>query len=260
MNTTAKAIGYRRVSTSAQLEGEGLAIQRERIEGWCQYQGIELVAQFEDAGISGASTDNRPGFRNTIRAALAHGKNAVLVVYKLDRLGRNALDVQENLAVLMDAGVRVVSIADGLDSASGMGAALLKLLTGILAAFAELEKETICSRLLDGRRRADREGRRYGSEPRYGRQRLDAESKILIESPDEKRAIERTKHLREVEGLSIREICTRLAAEGITPRRAASWSPSVVHRLATGSRAPKKAILSKRVERVRAEWLADAPP
>lgn len=254
-----KAIGYRRVSTTAQLEGEGLAIQRERIEAWCQYQGIELVAQFEDAGISGASTENRPGFKSAIRGVLGLGKGAVLVVYKLDRLGRNALDVQENLAVLMDARVRVVSVADGLDSASGMGAALLKLLTGILAAFAELEKETICSRLLDGRRRADREGRRYGSEPRYGRRQLDGESKALVEAPDERKAIERIKYLREVEGLSIREISKRLVTEGLSPRRAGSWSPSVVHRLATGHRAPKKALTSKRVERVRAELLADDP-
>lgn len=240
------------------LEGEGLAIQKERIESFCRYQGIDLVAVFEDAGISGATTDNRPGFKAALRAALELGDGGVHVVYKLDRLGRNAIDVQENLAVLLDGGVRVVALGDGLDSASGMGGALLKLLTGILATFAELEKETICSRLLDGRRRADREGRRYGSEPRYGRVPASDGSKVLVEAPEERQAIERIKQLRDVDGLSYRAICRRLANEGLLPRRAAAWSPSVVQRIATGRRPPKKAVSSKRVQRVRAELLADA--
>jgi putative DNA-invertase from lambdoid prophage Rac len=161
--------GYVRCSTLSQvIDGDGLAVQREAIERWASYQSLRVAELAEDAGVSGANM-SRPGLRRILRSALEHGSRAVLVTYKLDRLGRNAIDVQETLAVLLDAGVRVVSIADGVDSASGMGAALLKLLTSILATFAELEKEGIRTRLLDGRRRADATDRKYASEPRYGR-------------------------------------------------------------------------------------------
>lgn len=253
-----KAVGYQRISTLQQADGEGLGVQTEKIEAWCKYQGILLLNIEADVGVSGAATNNRPGFRRAIRTALSLGSDGVLVIARLDRLGRNALDVQETLALLLDAGVRVVSIGDGVDSASGMGGAILKLLTNVLATFAELEKETIRTRLLDGRRRADREGRRYASEPRYGR-RLCEDGQTLAVDSAEAAIVERVRQLRGA-GKSYRAICHVLQAEGHHPRRAPSWSPTVVRRIATGLRAPKRTAASKRIERVRAELLAEERP
>ncbi|MEN3313731.1 MAG: site-specific recombinase [Actinomycetota bacterium] len=253
--TDVVCIGYVRCSTVSQvLDGDGLAMQRERIERWVEYQGLRLVEVAEDAGLSG-STMERPGLRRALRQTLDHAPGAALVVYKLDRLGRNAIDVQETLAVLLDAGVRVVAIADGVDSASGMGAALLKLLTNILATFAELEKEGIRTRLLDGRRRADATNRPYASEPRYGR-RPNAEGTALAICDEEGAAIARMHELRTA-GLSYRAIASTLDAEGHRPRRAARWSSVVVGRIVTGRRSPKKANASRRIARARAELLAE---
>jgi len=255
--TTPTAHGYVRVSTLSQCEnGDGLGAQRDRISAWCQYQGIALAEIHEDAGISGASTDNRPGLRAALRSVLQQGGGAVLVTYKLDRLGRTAVDVQEVLAVLLDAGVRVVSISDGIDSASGMGATLLKLLISILAAFAELEKETIRSRLLDGRRRADLNNRTYASEPRYGRHVVDPQEGTLEVHDAEAAAVARIHELH-AEGRSYREIAVTLDAEGYRPRRAASWSHVVVGRIASGKRTAKKPPTAKRIERARAWLLGD---
>ncbi len=107
-----------------------------------------------------ASLD-RPGLQKALSKSLELGKDAAFVVAKLDRLGPNSIEVQTVLKHLTDAGVRVVAIGDGLDSASGMGASILKLLVSILASFAELEREVIRTRLLDGRRRARSERRIY---------------------------------------------------------------------------------------------------
>ena len=72
--TTPAAHGYVRVSTLTQCEnGDGLGAQRDRISAWCQYQGIIQAEIHEDAGISGASTDNRPGLRAALRAVLNVG-------------------------------------------------------------------------------------------------------------------------------------------------------------------------------------------
>jgi DNA invertase Pin-like site-specific DNA recombinase len=253
-------VGYVRVSTLTQVtEGDGLGVQRDRIRGWCAYQCLPAAHIEEDAAASGASTDNRPGLHHALRAVFEAGAGAILVVYKLDRLGRNAIDVQEVLAALLDSGVRVVSLADGVDSASGMGGALLKLLTSILATFAELEKETIRTRLLEGRRRADATDRAYAVEPRYGRHAAGDGSNALVRAPDEERAIARIRALR-TKGLSYRAICTALLEEGIRPRRAAMWSPIVVQRIATGHRASsERRSTSTRTARVRAEILAATP-
>jgi DNA invertase Pin-like site-specific DNA recombinase len=116
MDVNAKAIGYVRVSTSSQVQGgEGLGMQEDRIRAWSRFQEIEIVGIEVDAGISGASTDGRPAFRRAVRQALALGHEGTLVVYKLDRLGRSSLDVQETLAVLVDAGVRVRAIASNYE-------------------------------------------------------------------------------------------------------------------------------------------------
>jgi len=255
MTTTRKAIGYVRVSTAAQVaDGDGLAIQRAKIEGWTKYEGIELLSIDEDAGLSGSTTD-RPGLRRALRAALELGSDAVLVCYRIDRIGRSAIDVQEILAVLLDAGVRVVSLADGVDSGSGMGAMVLSILTNTLATLSEAEKTAICSRLLDGRRRADAENRPYGREPRYGRRVVAGEAR-LVASDSELRAMERIRLLR-AQGISVRAICALLDAEGVKPRRAARWSPAVVHRIATGTRSAPKKKPTPRLARLRAELLAD---
>ena len=246
-------VAYLRVSTLGQ--DTGLEIQREKIQGWARFQGLDLKLElvFEDK-VSGASTDHRPGLKAALRAALQGAGRAVLVVYKLDRLGRNAVDVQEALAVLLDAGVRVVALADGVDSASGMGAALLKLLVSILSTFAELERETIRTRLLDGRRRANAENRIYASEPSYGR-RIGPDEQ-LHEDAGELAAITLIRALYG-EKKSLRAICKALEDAGHKPRRAKRWSPSVVHRIATGERREKKASKSGRIDRARAQLLGD---
>lgn len=255
--TAATCIAYLRVSTSGQVnDGDGLGVQRERIDAWRRFADLSEMEVYEDAAISGASTENRPGFRSAIRRALALGERACLVVYKLDRVGRSALDVQETLGLLLHAGVRVVSVVDGIDSASGMGAVLLKLLTSILASFAELEKETIRSRLLDGRRRADNLDRVYASEPRYGRRVADPERRLLAADPDELRAIARMRELHAT-GASYRSIARILTAEGYRPRRATAWSDVVIRTTLTGKRSKRKSAGSTRFERVRAALLAD---
>lgn len=250
-----KAIGYTRVSTRSQLDGSGLDMQRERIAAWCAYQGLPLAEVHVDEAVSGAvEASARPGLRAALRAVL-DGGGACLVVYKLDRLGRDAIDVQETLAVLLDAGVRVVSIVDGVDSASGMGAALLRLLTSILASFAEAERETIRTRLRDGRARAKADLRTYASEPSYGLRAVDGGA--LTADDAEARAVARARELA-AEGLSLRAVGARLLAEGLAPRRAATWSPSVLRRLVTGQREPAKAKPSPRLVRARERLLGAA--
>jgi site-specific DNA recombinase len=264
MSANGVIVPYLRVSTLGQ--DTGLEIQWEKIQKWAEFQGLELLLELElvyQDKLSGAGgADDRPGLKAALRAALQAAEDArqrqasppVLVVYKLDRLGRNAVDVQEALAVLLDAGVRVVALADGIDSASGMGAALLKLLVSILSTFAELERETIRTRLLDGRRRADQANKPYASEPRYGRR--VGEDGQLHEDAGELAAVEMIRKLRG-EGKSVRAICSALVDAGHRPRRGATWSTSVVHRIAKGTRREKKTAKRGRIERARQELLRE---
>ncbi len=136
---------------------------------------------------------------------------------------------------------------------------MLKLLTSILATFAELEKETIVSRLQGGRKHARSAGKAYTGRPHYGQAHLpdlDGKTLHLVDAPEEQRTVDRIVELR-ASGMSIRRICETLAAEDIKPRTAAKWSPSVVFRIATGQRETLKKRATKRVERATAAFLAD---
>jgi DNA invertase Pin-like site-specific DNA recombinase len=237
-------------------DGDGLGVQRQRIEGWCSFQGIPLGNIYEDAGISGASMDNRPGFRSAVRAALEAGENGVLVTYRLDRLGRSAIDVQQVLEVLLDAKVRVVSIADGVDSGSGMGSMLLRLLTGLLATLAEAEKAGITSRLLDGRQRAKAMGRVYAVEPPFGSSLDPNDEGRMVPDAREQLVLERMRVLH-ADGKSLRSIAVTLDAEGLHPRRAERWSHVTIRSIVTGQRSRRRTHSSERVARARAHLLGE---
>ena len=86
-------------------------------------------------------------------------ENDVLVVTKLDRLGRNAMDVAATVAVLARAGVRVHCLAlGGVDLTSSTG----KLTMGVINAVAEFERDLLVERTQAGLRRARAEGKHIG--------------------------------------------------------------------------------------------------
>ena len=82
-----------------------------------------------------------------------------LVVSKLDRLGRDAVDVMQTIRLLGDRGVKVVVLqlgATDLTSAAG------KLLLTMLAAVAEMERDLLIERTQAGLQRAKAQGKKLG--------------------------------------------------------------------------------------------------
>jgi DNA invertase Pin-like site-specific DNA recombinase len=249
-------VGYIRVSTSGQVKhGEGLAIQRARIEGWSKFQGFEAPTVHEDAGISGCSTDGRDAFKSALRAVLtaaSGGEKSTFVCASLDRLGRNMVDALETAEVLEDAGVRLVTL-DGIDTGSTMGKQSLKALLAVKAMVADMERDAIIARLQGGRAHARAEGRKYTSEAPFGQR---TEGRELVVDLEEQRALARIKELRAA-GVSYRSIRTALEAEGLRPRRGKTWSLALLHRLATGKQAAPPKKQSARVARARAALLTE---
>lgn len=83
----------------------------------------------------------------------------VLVVTKLDRLGRNAMDVRKTVDALAAGGVRVHCLAlGGIDLTSPAG----RMTMGVIAAVAEFEKDLLVERTHAGLSRAKAEGKSLG--------------------------------------------------------------------------------------------------
>lgn len=107
--------------------------------------------------VSGSvATAQRQGFRRLLDR-LEPGD--VLVVTKLDRLGRNAMDVGGTVARLAEIGVRVHCLAlGGVDLASSTG----KLTMSVINAVAEFERDLLVERTQAGLNRAKAQGKTFG--------------------------------------------------------------------------------------------------
>lgn len=107
--------------------------------------------------VSGSVAANqRAGFRKLLDKL---EDKDVLVVTKLDRLGRNAMDVRATVDALAGMGVRVHCLAlGGVDLTSPAG----KMTMGVIAAVAEFERDLLIERTLSGQARARAEGTHMG--------------------------------------------------------------------------------------------------
>lgn len=143
---------YARVSTS----GQDLAAQEPDLQAWADThaQGRE-VRWYRDA--STGATFERPAVEELERAVRAGSVDAI-VIWRLDRLGRTAVQTLAFLSLLDSLGVELVSIRDGFDATSATG----RLLRTILAGFAEYEREVISERIRAGISAAKAQGKRWG--------------------------------------------------------------------------------------------------
>lgn len=149
---------YIRVSTQEQAtEGYSLGEQEERLKKYCDAMGWMIVDVYKDGGFSGGNLD-RPALKSMIRE-IEKGSADIVLVDKLDRLSRSQFDtlylIQE---VFGKHNVSFVSRAESFDTSTPFGRAMI----GILAVFAELERERIKERMSDGREGRSKEGKWKG--------------------------------------------------------------------------------------------------
>ena len=222
---TKNAVGYVRVSTPRQAEsGYSLKAQEARIREWCKGDLTHLLCILADQGISGKQADNRPALQKAL--ALALDKGAVVVVFKLDRLGRSLQDLFAILADIRQAGAELVSIADGLDTRLPDTMRFFDF----AALFAEIERRAISERVQAAVDFKRERGERISRHIPYGYV-LGEDGKSLIPSPREQDTIRRIREMRTTLGLSYRGIAARLNAENIPPKHAAAWSGEAVRKL-----------------------------
>ncbi|MDQ3425129.1 MAG: recombinase family protein, partial [Actinomycetota bacterium] len=134
------ADGYIRVSRRGGREGDSFIspdVQRERVANWAEANKIEIVQWWEEIDQSGAKLE-RPMFQEAL-ARCERGETGGIVVAKLDRFARSAVDALDSIRRLNAAEARLVSVEDGFDGSTPMG----RFAIGILTMIAELELERI---------------------------------------------------------------------------------------------------------------------
>jgi putative DNA-invertase from lambdoid prophage Rac len=141
--------GYCRVSTVGQTT-DNQKLELEQV-------GYDIRYWFQDEGVSGkCPAAQRPAFQDLL-SKIRRGET--LVVSKMDRLGRDAIDVLQTVRLLQERGVHVIVHQLGhTDLASPAG----KLLLTMLSALAEMERDLLVERTQAGLARAKAEGKKLG--------------------------------------------------------------------------------------------------
>jgi putative DNA-invertase from lambdoid prophage Rac len=161
----ARTFAYCRVSTDDQttdnqareIEGAGFKVDPKRI-----------IAETVSGSVAAME---RKGFAKLVDRLEA---GDILIVTKLDRLGRNAMDVRSTVDSLAQEGVKVHCLAlGGVDLTSAAG----KMTMGVIAAVAEFERDLLVERTQAGLSRAKAEGKTLGRPSS-----LTAEQQAIIRS------------------------------------------------------------------------------
>lgn len=152
-----RVVMYVRVSSKEQVDGYSIGEQIERLEKYADAMEWEIVKTFVDPGYSGGNTD-RPGLKEMIKEIEKGGIDKV-VVYKLDRLSRSQLDTLYLIEkVFLANDTDFVSMSENFDTSTPFGRAMI----GILAVFAQLEREQIKERTMVGKEARAKEGKWHG--------------------------------------------------------------------------------------------------
>lgn len=161
---------YVRTSTKDQ----NADLQRDAI---AKVDGIKRV--YADEGVSGTLA-SRPQW-DALIDRLEEGDE--VVVWKLDRMGRNTMNVLEAVKRITDKGASFNSLTEKIDTSGPMGQAMLT----IMAAFAQLERDTIVERTRAGLDAAKAKGK-VGGRPSAVTPKKLATIKSLLASGDHSRA------------------------------------------------------------------------
>ena len=196
-----RAALYARVSTTG--HGQDVGLQLEELRTAAVLRGWDIAEEFVDRGVSGAR-ESRPALDRMLADAQA-GRVDVVVVWKLDRLGRSLQHLLQITSSLTGWGVGFASIRDpGIDTTTPSGRLLLQL----LGSFAEYERSLIRERVIAGVRRAQAAGKHCG------RPRVEMDLRPALALLKEGRSLKETARIL---GISRNTMRRRLREAGAWP-------------------------------------------
>ena len=148
---------YLRVST----KGQTVENQRRELEAVAARRGWDVVATYQDAGISGAKgRDKRPGFDRLFKDATRRQFD-LIAAWSVDRLGRSLQDLVATLNEVHSLGIDLYLHQQAVNTTTPAGKALFQM----MGVFAEFEREMIRERINAGLARTRAKGTKLGRRP-----------------------------------------------------------------------------------------------
>lgn len=125
-NKTKVAI-YIRVGSQEQL---GIGEQLRALRNYCDANGKEIYAEYVDEGVSGINMEGRHSLQRLLKDAEKQEFHEV-IVWKLNRLARNTLDVMNIIRKLDDRNITFRSITEKCENSTPTGKFVLQMIAQI---------------------------------------------------------------------------------------------------------------------------------
>lgn len=193
---------------------------------------IESFETYSDEGFTGANTD-RPGLKRLLEDVSDNLVDA-LVVYQLDRLSRDVRDFANIYAALEEKGVMFISIKENIDTSTPIGKAMMY----VTMVFAQMERETIATRVTDNLQGLARKGFWTGGRPPqgYALERVEVNGKkhvMLVVDPEGAARCEWLFDTFLENGYTIGKMQTAFRKEGIRTESGAFFADSRIYKILT---------------------------
>ncbi|WP_245954734.1 recombinase family protein [Paenibacillus flagellatus] len=215
---------YVRVSTEEQAQ-EGFSIdgQISALHDFCKHHGYEVVKCYKDEGVSAKSISKRYQLQQMLEDSKSQQFDLVLV-WKLNRLARNQLDLLKIIQILEENNVKFNSISEGFDLTNPMG----KFGMQLMGAVAELERNQIVENVKMGMTQRANEGLWNGGSM-LGYTSINKEL-VIVESEAE---LVRYIFALYIEGYGFKAIANRLNHEGYKTKKGVAFSINSIRQIIT---------------------------
>lgn len=148
-----RVLGYYRVSTANQLDGEGLERQSDAVKKFCTSKGWTILREFNEQESGSVDSKERPKLLEAIELC-GDATTDTIVVERVDRIGRDLVVCELFFRECKARGIKVYAADSGEELVNSEGDPTRKLIRQILGALAEWDKSQIVRKLQSGRRKA----------------------------------------------------------------------------------------------------------
>lgn len=221
---------YLRYSDHKQDEGFSIEYQMSEIEDFIYKNGLELYKHHIDQAISGTKVAGREAFFELVND-VKDGLVDVIVVYKLNRIFRNAYESQKYRKLFKKHGVKLMSVTQQIDEDTSAG----RLMTNVLSDIDQYQSETISDHVKSSMREMARQGYFTGGTIPFGYTTEIIENgkkprKKYKPLDDEKTVVQRLFELY-VDGYSLRYLQTYLTENGYRTRQGKEFGITTIARM-----------------------------
>ena len=217
-----RGVIYARYSPGPRQTEQSIEGQVADCQQYAEEHGIDIIEIYADRKVSGKSVVGRDEFQRMLRDA-EKGRFDCVLVWKIDRFGRDRQDIAMGKMTLKRAGVKLMYARESVpDGPEGI------ILESVLEGLAEYYSADLRQKVIRGMKETAKKGQ-YCGQPLPIGYKVDAERHVIVD--EREAAAVREAFKMHIAGAQLRDIVQMFADRGIMGRRGKPVSNAVVYRM-----------------------------